>query len=144
MPRPGAEQHAIWSLQEGQSARIDFIVTDAELTQFAALSGDHNPLHSDRQFARSRGFKDRVVYGALILAKLSQVIGMHLPGRDSFWHGVTIQFHKPLLVGRPATVEVVVEHLLPATRSVTLTIAVTSEGELLARGKAQVGILDAA
>ena len=70
-------------LTVGQSVVVELSIDDAQLRQFAELSGDFNPLHTDDAFARSKGFRGRVVYGALIIAKISELIGMRLPGKNS-------------------------------------------------------------
>ena len=125
-------------LQEGSSARVDFVVSAAEMQQFAALSGDYNPLHTDADFARSKGFDGAVVYGALLVAKVSQLIGMQLPGRDSIWPGLVLQFRQPLYVDRPARVDAVVERLSAATGMVLLKLTLHAGEALLAKGEAEV------
>jgi acyl dehydratase len=134
------DSHAIaWNeLAEGATASVDFVVSAEELDQFAALSGDYNPLHVDAEFARSKGFEGAVVHGALLVAKISQLIGMHLPGRDSVWTGLALQFRKPLYVGRPARVEAIVEQLSPATGMVLLKLKLRAGDTLLAKGEAEV------
>ena len=52
-----------------------------------------------------KGFRGIVVYGALIVAKVSHLIGMKLPGRDSLWTSIRLDFVKPLYVNQPARVE---------------------------------------
>jgi 3-hydroxybutyryl-CoA dehydratase len=37
----------------------------ADIDRFAALSGDHNRLHMDDQFARSKGYPGRIAHGML-------------------------------------------------------------------------------
>lgn len=128
-----------WSeLAAGATASIDFIVSAEELDQFANISGDHNPLHVDAEFARSKGFEGVVVHGALLVAKISQLIGMHLPGRDSVWTGLSLQFRKPLYIGRQARVEAIVEQLSPATGMVLLKLKLRAGDSLLAKGEAEV------
>lgn len=125
-------------LREGMSASVDFIVGPLEMRQFAALSGDYNPLHLDADFARGKGFEDAVVYGALLVAKISQLIGMRLPGRDSLWTGLALQFRQPLYVGRAARVEAVVAQLSAATGMVLLRLELRAGETLLAKGEAEV------
>lgn len=125
-------------LAAGAAASVDFVISAEELDQFAALSGDYNPLHVDTEFARSKGFEGAVVHGALLVAKISQLIGMHLPGRDSVWTGLALQFRKPLYVGRQARVEAIVEQLSPATGMVLLKLKVRAGDILLAKGEAEV------
>ncbi|PKO33216.1 MAG: (R)-hydratase [Betaproteobacteria bacterium HGW-Betaproteobacteria-7] len=135
-----AESRAIaWGeLAVGTAASIDFVVSAEELQQFATLSGDCNPLHVDADFARSKGFDDVVVHGALLVAKVSQLIGMHLPGRDSVWTGLALQFRQPLYVGREARVEAVILRLSPATGMVLLKLTLRAGEVLLAKGEAEV------
>jgi 3-hydroxybutyryl-CoA dehydratase len=122
----------------GTRARVDFSVDDAQMRRFAELSGDHNPLHTDEQFARAKGFEGRVVYGALLLAKVSQLIGMKLPGRDGVWVSVALDFRSPLYLDQVAEVEATVESYSEATGLLELRLALRRSGRLLAKGRAEV------
>jgi len=109
-----------------------------QLVQYAGASGDFNPLHTDDAFARSKGFDGAVVYGALMVAKVSQLIGMRLPGRDSVWASVSLDFRKPLYVAQPAQVEGVVTDVSESTGMVALKLTVRAAGKVLAKGTAEV------
>jgi len=129
----------VWAdLAVGGKASFDFIVSAEDMAQFAALSGDYNPLHIDDAFARAKQFEGKVVYGALIIAKVSRLIGMDLPGRDSVWTNVSFQFNRPLYVGQTATLEGVVANLSEATGGVELKLTLKVEGRVLAKGTAEV------
>ncbi|MCC7046051.1 MAG: (R)-hydratase [Alphaproteobacteria bacterium] len=141
---PSAAQKALASIEAGQRTSLAFAVSADEMAAFAALSGDYNPLHSDAAFAAARGFAGRVVYGALLVAKLSRLIGMELPGRDALWTGLDIQFVAPLLVGEEAVLEAVVAQVSPATKSMVLQVSVKRNDRVLARGKASVSMRDGA
>lgn len=138
MTPPESIAMAWHELQEGASARVDFVISAEELGLFAALSGDFNPLHVDANFARCKGFTGAVVHGALLVAKISQLIGMQLPGRDSVWTGLTLQFHHPLYVGQDAEVEAVVARLSEATGMVVLKLKLRAGDTVLAKGEAEV------
>jgi acyl dehydratase len=43
-------------------------VTEADIVNFAGISGDFNPLHTDAVFAAGTAFGERVAHGALVLA----------------------------------------------------------------------------
>lgn len=117
---------------------FDFRVSRAEMEAFAAVSGDYNPLHCDEAFARRRGFGGCVVFGGLLIAKVSRLIGMELPGRDGLWCSVQMEFAAPLIVGESARLNAVVTHISQATRGITLKLTVTSGANAIACGKALV------
>jgi len=43
-------------------------VTEADVVQFAGLSGDFNPLHTDAEFGKQTPFGERIAHGALIVS----------------------------------------------------------------------------
>ena len=132
------EEHSLSTLTEGLKRSVAFSVTREQMQAFAELSGDFNPLHVDDEFARNKGYEGCVVYGALLVAKVSQLIGMRLPGRDSVWASVSFDFKRPLYVGREAEVEGTIVNVHHATGMVELALVVRSDGRVLAKGKAEV------
>ena len=135
---PEAKNLLLSELAEGLQAIVDFSVTAQEMLEFAKLSGDFNPLHTDDAFARDKGFKGVVVYGALLVAKISQLIGMQLPGRNSVWASVSLDFRNPLYVGQPAQVVGVVNMVSDSTGMAELMFTVRAANKVLAKGTAQV------
>jgi acyl dehydratase len=43
-------------------------ITESDVVAFAGLSGDHNPLHTDAEFARSTPFGERIAHGMLTVS----------------------------------------------------------------------------
>ncbi len=43
-------------------------VTEADVVNFAGLSGDFNPLHTDEEFGKTTPFGERIAHGMLIAA----------------------------------------------------------------------------
>ena len=133
--------HSLDSLYKGLVERFVFKATNEMMQSFVKISGDVNPVHTDLNYATSRGFDGMVVYGGILVAQISRMVGMHLPGRDSLWNSLNIQFAHPLLVGQTAELEARVEHISEATSSIELKFKITSQGKTLARGSAGVQIL---
>jgi 3-hydroxybutyryl-CoA dehydratase len=86
-------------------------ITQTDIIQFAALSGDYNELHTNAEFAKGTPFGQPVVYGLLGLAAAS---GLLL--RTGLGEGTAIaftslewKFAKPMFAGDTVHVEVVVE-----------------------------------
>lgn len=141
-PQRSAAVLKISDLREGYNTQIEFTIDIKQMDAFAELSGDCNPLHKNNEIAQARGFEGRVVYGALLVAQVSRMIGMELPGRDSLWSAIQLQFVAPLYPEQPAVLEAVVGHLSSATRSVELHLEIRAGVRLIARGKANVVIQD--
>jgi acyl dehydratase len=125
-------------LTPGQSVVVELCIDDAQLRQFAELSGDFNPLHTDDAFARGKGFRGRVVYGALLIAKISELIGMRLPGKNSVWASLSLEFLEPLYVDEPVQLEAVVLRTSTGTGLVELKLTLRRNGKKLTKGRAEV------
>ncbi|MES2942549.1 MAG: MaoC/PaaZ C-terminal domain-containing protein [Pseudomonadota bacterium] len=128
-------------LSIGQTAAFEVLVSHQDLDRFIELSGDNNPLHADSEFARARGFVDRVVHGAYIAALVSRLVGVHLPGENCIVHSMNLQFKAPLVVGRRAEVQAVIDQLSDAVQAAILKITVTDldAGQTVATGKVNLG-----
>lgn len=128
-------------LSVGQAAAFEVLVSNQDLDRFIELSGDNNPLHADRDFARARGFADRVVHGAYIAALVSRLVGVHLPGENCIVHSINLQFKAPLVVGTQVRAQAVIDQLSDAVQAAILKITVTDldAGLVVATGKVNLG-----
>src|ERR1700761_2783227 len=93
-------------LAVGQSAERLFAVTDEAVRAFAAVSGDHNPVHLDDDFARKTVFRGRVAHGMLLGAHISAVLGEQLPGPGAIYQSQTLNFEQPVRIGAEVKVRV--------------------------------------
>ncbi len=62
-------------------------ITEADITAFAALSGDWNPLHCDAEFAKKTQFGQRIAHGLLGLT-----VASGLGDREGILEGTLIAF----------------------------------------------------
>jgi acyl dehydratase len=62
-------------------------ITDADVTNFAGISGDFNPLHTDEEFARTTQFGGRIFHGPGVFA-----IATGLESRLGIKEGTAIAF----------------------------------------------------
>lgn len=76
----------------GTTAVMERRFSEAEVAQFAALSGDDNPLHVDPAFAAKTRFGRCIVHGVFINAVLSALMGKHMPGYGTIFMGQEMQF----------------------------------------------------
>ena len=94
----------IEDLSVGMTGVYHKIVTDNDVLLFADISGDTNPLHLDKKFARNTIFKDKIIHGFLTASFISATIGTKLPGPGSIYVSQTLKFLAPVRVGdKPKT-----------------------------------------
>ena len=62
-------------LEVGQQASLDKRVEERDIQLFAALSGDHNPVHLDAEYAAGTPFKERIAHGMFSGALISAARG---------------------------------------------------------------------
>lgn len=128
-------------LAVGMTASTPVVVTDDDMAAFAALSGDRSRIHVDADYARAVGFEGKVVYGGLLVAALSRLVGMMLPGSIGVAAGWRIDFHSPLYVGQEAVLEAELVQLSEAARLAKLKYTIQSGDRLIAKGSAEAKIL---
>lgn len=132
-----------WTLEEltvGTEGSFERSISAADVDTFAQLSGDHNPLHTDRRYAQGRGFRDRVVHGALLSALVSRFVGMELPGRRSLLLSMKLDFAAPSFPGDALKVSGEVQSVHLDQRVVVLRVRICCGEEVRARGAAMVRV----
>lgn len=85
-------------IEIGTSVNFEYELTKKKMKQFKEITGDINPLHSDLNYAKEKGFNENVVYGMLTSSILSTLAGVYLPGEKSLIHNVEISFIKPVFL----------------------------------------------
>ena len=75
-------------------------VTEADIVNFAGLSGDYNPIHMDHEFAKSTPFRRPIAHGVLVWA-IGSGLGLYAPAMRTVaflglgeWH-----FRGPVFIG---------------------------------------------
>lgn len=93
-------------------------VTEADIVNFAMLSGDWNPLHTDAEVAKGTVFGERIAHGMLVLS-----IATGLADRMGFVNGTAIafmelnwQFRSAVKMGDTIRVQATVSELKPMAR----------------------------
>lgn len=111
--------HYIEDLKAGQSASYTRTVTEADIQQFGAVSGDLNPLHFDESYARTTIFRGRIAHGMLSVSFLSTVLGTQLPGAGSIFLSAAVRFRAPVRIGDTVVSTCTVREINPAKGLVT-------------------------
>jgi acyl dehydratase len=117
-------------------------LTQADIEGYAAVSGDHHPMHSDPATARAAGFPGVIAHGVLGLA-----VATGLAGRLGLTHGTLValvglswRFRAPLLPGDTVTASLLVKECRTTSHAdrglVTLAVTLRNQrGETVQDGE---------
>lgn len=130
--------HYLDELSLGQSAQMVRTVTEADIVQFAEVSGDNNPVHLDEAFAAQTPFKTRIAHGMLSAAYISAVIGTQLPGPGTIYMQQALRFKRPVKIGDEVTTVATITEIDPVKGRVSLDTVCLVGGKPVIEGEALV------
>ncbi|TBW32879.1 MaoC family dehydratase [Siculibacillus lacustris] len=112
--------HFFEDLTLGMRETLDKTVDEADVAEFARLSGDDNPIHVDADYAATTRFGGRIVHGLFTASLFSTLLGTRLPGPGAIYLGQTLNFRAPVRIGDRIDVSVEVIELTPKGRRARL------------------------
>ncbi len=126
-------------IEVGDSASFTKTVTEADVVNFAGISGDFNPAHMDAVSAESGMFGKRIAHGMLSAGFISTVLGTQLPGNGTIYLGQELRFVKPVFFGDTVTATCTVkEKIIEKNRLIIDTTVTNQAGEAVIKGTATV------
>jgi len=119
-----------------------FVVTEKEYSKFLDLSNDHNPLHTDSDFAKSKGFEEKVMHGNILNALISYFIGESLPSKNVIIHSQEIQYKNPVYLNDELKFSAHVSGVYTSVNAVEFKFNFKNLiSKTVAKGKIQIGLL---
>lgn len=82
----------------GQSEEEIIVVTENLIYETADFSGDYNPIHTSKEYAKKTRFNTRIAHSLVCEALISKVIGMKLPGAGAVFIKVSFTCLRPVIV----------------------------------------------
>ncbi|HKV34463.1 MAG TPA: MaoC family dehydratase [Pyrinomonadaceae bacterium] len=126
-------------LNVGDTASRSKAITDEDVRTFAAISGDHNPIHVDDEFAAQTMFGKRIAHGMLSASLISAVLANDLPGYGSIYLGQTLKFKAPVFIGDEITARVTVTSVREGKPIAKFeTVCTNQRDEIVIEGEATV------
>lgn len=126
-------------LEVGQKASFTKTVTEADVYNFAGVTGDFNPAHMNEEYAKSTAFKTRIAHGMLSAGFISAVLGTQLPGPGTIYLNQDLRFTKPVQFGDTITATITVDELIKEkNRAILKTVCTNQDGDVVVEGVAKV------
>ena len=127
------------SLAVGNVSEWSKAVSDADVMQYAQITGDFNPVHVDAEAAAASSFGGRIAHGMLTAGHISAAISNGVPGPGVIYMSQTLSFRRPVRIGDTVTVRIEIIELKPRTRRVRLsTVCRNQDGAVVLDGEAVV------
>jgi 3-hydroxybutyryl-CoA dehydratase len=109
---------------------------------FIQVFKDNNPLHTDEQFAQTKGFKGRVMHGNILNGFISYFVGECLPAKNVIIHSQEIQFKQPVYLNDKLLFETIVTGVYESVNAVEFRFNFKNDQQkTVAKGKIQIGLL---
>jgi 3-hydroxybutyryl-CoA dehydratase len=93
-------------------------ITESDIVQFAGLTGDYNPMHTDAEYMKDSMFGQRIAHGMLTL---SYAVGQayqlgFMEGTVLAFRGLQMKFSLPVLIGDTLHADLTVREKKDAAR----------------------------
>jgi len=124
----------------GDSASFTKTMTETDVIQWVGLTGDLNPIHIDREYAKTTRFGKVLVPGVLVLGLISKCMTDVTFGH--VYANQTIKFLKPVYIGDTVTATGTIIEKIEAKNMVKVeTKCVNQDGALVMIGEGMEYIL---
>ena len=121
----------------------EFSFSQQEVNQFAEVTGDKNPVHTNTEYASKTMFKRPIMHGMLSASLFSKVFGTLFPGEGTIYLKQSLNFLKPMYVDTVyEAVFTIKELIVDKNRAIIETTIKDKEGKLCTSGEAVVMNVD--
>jgi acyl dehydratase len=127
-------------IEQGATYSHAFRFTQKDVENFAAVTGDNNPVHLDADYAAKTMFKRPIMHGFLGGSVFSKVFGTLFPGEGTIYLKQSMAFMRPMFVDTDYEVRMTAKEVNKEKhRAIVETLVVDkNSGEAVISGEATV------
>ncbi|WP_223466037.1 MaoC family dehydratase [Pseudomonas sp. GL-RE-26] len=130
----------ITEIEIGMKASYSQTITDSDIKAFAGLSGDHNPVHVDSEYAAKSRFGKRIAHGLMSAGFFSAIFGTRIPGPGCVYVSQNLNFLRPVYIDDTVTAEVEVTKVDQEKRRISFDTICRVKGKKVITGSAEIFI----
>ena len=136
-------QYKLEDIKVGMIETFKVQITEKMQNDFRKNTGDINPMHSDVNFSKEKGFDQVLVFGMLTASFFSTLVGVYLPGENClFQECKDIRFHSPVFIGDELEVKGEVIEIDERFKRITIKATIKNQdGKKVCSGKLIAGII---
>ena len=136
-------EYKLEDIKIGMTEAFKVQVTEKMQNDFRENSGDINPMHSNVEFAKEKGFDKILVFGMLTASFFSTLVGVYLPGKNClFQECKDIRFNNPVFIGDELEVKGEVIEIDERFRRITVKAIIRNQdGKKVCSAKLIAGVV---
>lgn len=125
-------------VEVGFTASFKTQITDQMVRKFADVSGDHNPIHLDDEYAKNTRFKRRIAHGMIVGALISRALVDGI-GRGDIYIEQNLKFVNPVYIDDVITVTIKITNIRREKGIAMVETNATKEnGDVVVKGEAMI------
>lgn len=129
-------------MNKGDKFTQSFSVSSEVYEGFKSLFKDFNPLHTNEEFAKGKGFTGKVMHGNILNGFLSYFIGECLPTKDVLIQTQEIKFLRPVYENDNVNLHAEIEEVFESVNTIEFKYYFENQNMTkVARGKIQIGLM---
>lgn len=129
-------------MEVGDRYEYEFTVSDKVYEGFLNTFKDRNPLHTDKSFAGSKGFKDVVMHGNILNGFVSFFVGELLPVKDVMIMQQEIKFHLPVFLNDTLFFTATQSATFESVNAIEIKFEFSNkDSKKVAKGKLLIGVI---
>ena len=139
-----ATEYTFDDIVENALVAHHYVITPDVYDALVSVFGDRSPLHVDCDYAKSAGFDNCVMHGAIFHGFVSHFVGMCFPGKRSLLLSASLNYHEPSYLNDRFELRATVKQKNVTARVIALKIEFfnTTSNSRVVSGQAQVAIRD--
>ncbi len=134
------ESKKIEDISIGMTEAYTQTITDADVKNFAGISGDRNPIHMSDEYASDTRYGRRIAHGLISVSFFSSLFGNKLPGPGCVYASQSIKFKRAVYIGDTVVARVTVKSLDIKMKKVIFDTICTVNGKVVINGEAEIFI----
>ncbi|MFK5949207.1 MAG: MaoC family dehydratase [Methylococcales bacterium] len=126
------------NIKIGMKVSYSQTITDADVKNFAGISGDHNPVHVNDEFASTSRYKKRIAHGLISGSFFSALFGTKLPGPGCVYVAQSFNFKRPVYLEDTVTATAEVTNIDLKKRRVFFNTLCKVRNKIVINGTAEL------
>jgi acyl dehydratase len=134
------DHFSIEEISIGMEVSYSQTITDADVKNFAGISGDNNPVHMSDEYAEKSRFKKRIAHGLMSASYFSALFGTKIPGPGCIYISQSLVFKRPVYLNDTVTATVTVKGIDIEKRRVFFKTVCKVKNKVVIDGEAEIHI----